>query len=109
MSRAYSIQNSQRTPAYLNEYADSVSKRAAESEKTYSEAYIKKGFADGVMSREAFSLHVDSSYHGHGVREAMADGSIWEESGGKIYRKQECQREVEAVLKLINESTGEKE
>ncbi len=101
-SERVSTKRSFYVPEYISASLEGKKEREAKSRTAVIEARIKKEFEEGVMSKQAFKQHVDHNYHGHGVREALADGSVWEESGGKIYRKQECQREVEAVLRALN-------
>jgi exosome complex RNA-binding protein Rrp4 len=94
--------NSYNVPSYIVNGLKSVASKDSVRKKAFAEAEIRKAFAEGKMSKIAFLEHVESIDHGHGVREALADFSVWKERNGVIYRTRESQREVEAVLKLIN-------
>ena len=72
------------------------------AKKAYAEETIRQDYEKGVMTREAFLSNVKSEYHCHGIREAHADGSIWIEEDGKIYRKSSSHKEVLAILEDLN-------
>lgn len=98
------IRNSYSVPSYITAGLQSIKDKEPIRKRALAEAEIKKSFKEGKMSKTAFLSHVASIDHGHGIREALADRSVWKERNGVIYRTQESQREVEAVLSLINKN-----